>query len=283
MLTCLFLHSPRRSTPSTVSARRATRARASSRAPPLRSHKWARCPIAIEQESDIGVEQGIAISHAHPDPEIVSLGHELHAAGHAAVNITADGCPVDTDLRCSLFFVLWPTSIRKCVYPVLCYSQCISFVAIEKYVGWSSSFCYTMFLVFFFSRSTEYFAQNSQVSAYVIVGYTSGRWSRLHWVRLFPERFGTCSSWCGEPLSKRTARTQCHCECNMAKYGHFGQEKRPNTILWVIVLEYCVYLLLGLDSFWLACWGSSNSYRFHTTDLGRAVEASELHVRDFPS
>lgn len=154
MLTSLFLHSPRRSTPSTASARRATRARASSRAPPPRSHKWARCPIGDEQESDIDVERGPANSHAHPDPGIVSLGHELHAAGHVAVNMTADGCPVDTDLRCSSFFVLWPTSIRKCVYPVLCYSQCISFVAIEKYVGRSSSFCYTMFVVFF-SRSSE--------------------------------------------------------------------------------------------------------------------------------
>lgn len=233
MLTCLFLHSPRRSTPSTASARRATRARASSRAPPPRSHKRARCPIGNEQKSDIGVEPGTAISHAHPDPEIVSLGHELHAAGHAAVNMSVDGCPVDTDLRCTSFLVLWPTSIRKCVYPVLCYSQCISFVAIEKYVGWSSSFCYTMIVLgcLFFSSIYRVFCPRvprSMPMSLFDTPLVGG--PRAHWVRVFPERIGTCSSWCGEPLSKRTARTLCHCECNVAILNK-TKDKRQNTIL----------------------------------------------------
>jgi hypothetical protein len=133
LLTYFFPHSPRRSTPSTESARRVTRARASSRAPPPRSHKWARCPIGDEQDSDIGVGRGeISISHAHLDSGIFSSNHGLHAACHS-VDLIADGRPVDTSLlNSSSFFVLWPTSIRKCVYPVLCYSQCISFVAIEK-------------------------------------------------------------------------------------------------------------------------------------------------------
>ena len=136
MLTYVFSNSPRRSTPSTASARRATRARASSRAPLSRSHKWARCPIGDEQDSDIGVgRSGFSVSQTHPDSGIHSPGHGFYVARHVVDDLTATGCPIDTDLSCLSYFVLWPTSIQKCVYPVLCYSQCISFVAIEKQVG----------------------------------------------------------------------------------------------------------------------------------------------------
>lgn len=136
VLTSFFPNSPRRSTPSTASARRATRARASFRALLSRSHKWAGCPIEDEQDSDIGVgRSGISFPHAHPDSGTISLGPGFHAARHVVDDLTTAGHPIDTDLSCPLSFVLWPTSIRKCVCPVLCYSQCISFVAIEKQVG----------------------------------------------------------------------------------------------------------------------------------------------------
>lgn len=38
-------------------------------------------------------------------------------------------------------------SIPKCVYLVLCYNQCISFVAIEKYVGLFFVLFYLQWLV----------------------------------------------------------------------------------------------------------------------------------------
>ena len=44
------------------------------------------------------------------------------------------GHPPGAELSCSPLFFVCLISIRKCVYPVLCYNQCISFVAIEKYV-----------------------------------------------------------------------------------------------------------------------------------------------------
>lgn len=119
---------PRRSTPSTVSARRVTRARASSRALPPRSHRW----IGDEQGVDIGVGRGWDSPHAH-------WGSEDRFSAYAAsvdarhVISALDGPPSNVGLSCSPFVSLWPTSIRKCVYPVLCYNQCISFVAIEEH------------------------------------------------------------------------------------------------------------------------------------------------------
>lgn len=126
----LCLYSPRRSTPSTASAPSTTRARASCRALPPRSHRWIVAPIGDEQSADIGRGRGwgLSFSHAHEDPEAPFSGHALAYVRH--VFSTAAG-PFATELSCSPFLSFWP-SIRKCVYPVLCYNQCISFVAIEN-------------------------------------------------------------------------------------------------------------------------------------------------------
>jgi hypothetical protein len=216
LLTHFFPHSPRRSTPSTASARRVTRARASFRAPPPRSHKWARCPIGDEQESDIGFGWGeISISHAYLDSGIFSSGHGLYSACHV-VDLIADGHPVNTSLLdSSSFFVLWPTSIRKCVYPVLCYSQCISFVAIEKHVG--PFCCYITLLFILFSRSFVWIC-----NVYVWSPILRSSWyvGGFPVVRLFPGGIRNLQGWCGEPLSKRTATRMGHCE---VQCGHLGE------------------------------------------------------------
>jgi hypothetical protein len=99
------------------------KARASSRAPLARSH---RCTGPTGNEA-ISEQDG----RRHPydidvDFLISSSGHVHH------VYLPEDGpSPVRAALDNSLFLSLL-ASIRKCVYPVLCYSQCISFVAIEK-------------------------------------------------------------------------------------------------------------------------------------------------------
>lgn len=125
-------YSPRRSTPSTASVRRVTRAQASSRALPPRSHRWIGSPIGNEQGVDIGVGRGWDSSHAHWDSEDRYSGY---AASIDARHVISgfDGTPSNVGLSCSPFLSFWPTSIRKCVYPVLCYNQCISFVAIEEH------------------------------------------------------------------------------------------------------------------------------------------------------
>jgi hypothetical protein len=99
------------------------KARASSRAPLARSH---RCTGPTGNEA-ISEQDG----RRHPydidvDFLISSSGHVHH------VYLPEDGpSPVRAALDNSLFLSLL-ASIRKCVYPVLCYNQCISFVAIEN-------------------------------------------------------------------------------------------------------------------------------------------------------
>lgn len=99
----------RRSTPSTVSARRVTKERASFRAPLLRSHRCC-CPTGCDPISQERLEGSVRY---YGDLRHVVLDGSLCACSH---------------------FLSFLASIRKCVYSVLCYNQCISFVAIEKYV-----------------------------------------------------------------------------------------------------------------------------------------------------
>ena len=133
----LSSYRPRRSTPSTASASPTTRARASSRAPPPRNNRWARCP-EDEQGADIGAGRGWDSIVARPSESPEGLYLE-HGSTDTSAVCSHDGPPAGAGVSCcSPFLSFWSTSIRKCVYPVLCYNQCISFVAIEKYVVFHS-------------------------------------------------------------------------------------------------------------------------------------------------
>lgn len=118
-----FHYRERRSTPSTASAKRVTKARASFRAPLLRSHRCAGWPTG---NNLISTQDG-----AHPSQlNVVLIRNSFHS--HAQhVYASEDGPPVRAAVDCSLI-LSFLASIRKCVYSVLCYNQCISFVAIER-------------------------------------------------------------------------------------------------------------------------------------------------------
>ena len=75
---------------------------------------------------------------------------------------------------------------------VLCYNPCISFVAIEKYVG-LFVLLYKCFPMLFHVLKDYVLCM---IVAYYIVCTVGG-----HGV-VWPEGFGTCMSWCGEPLSR---------------------------------------------------------------------------------
>lgn len=116
----------RRSTPSTASAKRVTKARASSRAPLPRSHRCTSCPTGNEL---ISTPDG----RRHPSHDLyVDLITSYSFHSHVRhVFVSEDGPPpVRAAVDCSILSFL--ASIGKCVYPVLCYNQCISFVAIEQ-------------------------------------------------------------------------------------------------------------------------------------------------------
>lgn len=117
----------RRSTPSTASAKRATRARASSRAPLLRSHKYAGWPTG---NNLITTQNGRRFS-LHDLKVVFISSCSFHSHAQHVCEMEDEPPPVRAAVDCSpiLSFL---ASIRKCVYPVLCYNQCISFVAIER-------------------------------------------------------------------------------------------------------------------------------------------------------
>ena len=126
--------SPRKSTLFTASARRATRAPALSRALPSRSHKWRNHPTGGESDADIGAKQD-EDPFAHQQLRSVdcfTMGFESFAASQ--VSLMDDGLPLGAP-SAPFTFLSFLSSIRQFMYLVLCYNQCISVVAIEKYLG----------------------------------------------------------------------------------------------------------------------------------------------------
>jgi hypothetical protein len=75
---------------------------------------------------------GIRLSHAHQRALRISTWAMVLLTRAPARMMGPRAEPISA---CSPSLSFWSTSIRKCVYPVLCYNQCISFVAIEKYVA----------------------------------------------------------------------------------------------------------------------------------------------------
>lgn len=120
----LFDYRKRRLTPSTASAKRATKARALSRAAPLRSHRCSSYPTGSDL---ISTQDG----RRHPSHDL-DVDFIASYSFHRCSTCLCIGGWASARARvdCSPFY-LFLASIGKCVYLVLCYNQCISFVAIE--------------------------------------------------------------------------------------------------------------------------------------------------------
>lgn len=128
------------------------------------------------KQVDIGVGRGSDPGSAHTSQfplDALAPGPGSYIACHVSLVENGASARRRTELFTSLFVCL--ISIRKCVYPVLCYNQCISFVAIEKYVD-------SLDFLFLSGGVLGAWGMECPVSV-------SGAIRKLQ-------------SWCGEPLSR---------------------------------------------------------------------------------
>lgn len=130
-------------TPSTVSAKKAMRARASCRVPPARRNKreigntqGQRINNPTSRTDRVGVvllSSPFVLYTHHPRPALCCASSETILGRPCCVQLR----PLDCEPQWLISFVLFPSCSRlhvtpTLVYFVLCNNRCISFVAIER-------------------------------------------------------------------------------------------------------------------------------------------------------